>query len=155
MKRSSRTLLLGASLGAAAVVRARRHRPGGDDGNRWLVVTVNRAVADVYEGGPPPRPLDRFGDDLEVRVRPAPGDRGTELSVRLRRPPPSGVTSLPARLAGRDPRQEVRTALREAKALLEAGEVMLPDHPPTATGSTPAGKLVGLLGRRSGGEGVL
>ncbi|MFI9122424.1 hypothetical protein ACIGW0_24065 [Streptomyces bikiniensis] len=156
MKRSSRTLLLGASLGAAAaVVRARRHRPGGDDGDRWLVVTVNRAVADVYEGGPPPRPLDRFGDDLEVRVRPAPGDHGTELSARLRRPLPPGATSLPARLAGRDPRQEVRTALREAKALLEAGEVMLPDRPPTATGGTPAGKLVGLLGRRSGGEGVL
>ncbi|MFC8582994.1 hypothetical protein ACFUGD_00155 [Streptomyces sp. NPDC057217] len=148
-------LLLGASLGAVAVARARRHRPDGNDGDRWLVVTVNRAPADVYESGPPPRPLDRFGDDLEVRVRPAPGDRGTELSARLRRPLPPGATSFPARLAGRDPRQEVRTALREAKALLEAGEVMLPDHPPTATGGTPAGKLVGLLSRRSGGEGVL
>ncbi|MFD6245926.1 hypothetical protein [Streptomyces roseolus] len=90
-----------------------------------------------------------------MRVRPAPGDRGTELAVRSNRPVPRRAASLPSRLAGRDPRQEVRTALREAKSLLEAGEVMLPDAPPTARGRTPAGRLVGLVSRRSGGEGVL
>lgn len=43
---------------------------------------------------------------------------------------------------------------REAKALLEGGEVLRPDTPPT-TRATPGGKLVGLLDRRSGGKEVL
>lgn len=98
---------------------------------------------DVYAGGAAPTPRDRFGGELEVPVCPAPGDRGSELAVRLRRPAPSKLTSLPSRLAGSDPRQEVRTPLREAKALLEVGEIMLPDYPPTAHGGTAAGKLVG------------
>ncbi|CAL9672862.1 hypothetical protein SUDANB105_07643 [Streptomyces sp. enrichment culture] len=59
-----------------------------------------------------------------------------------------------ARLADADPRQDLRRALREAKALLEAGEVLQPDTPPT-THDTPGGKLMGLLSRRAGGEGVL
>jgi hypothetical protein len=58
---------------------------------------------------------------------------------------------VPARLAGVDPRQDLRRALREAKALLEAGEGLRPDTPH----DTPGGKLVGLLSRRCGGEGVL
>ncbi|MGW0366959.1 hypothetical protein [Streptomyces sp. NPDC002990] len=159
MKRSYRVMLLGAGLGAgvAAARKARLHEAWRkDDDDRWLVVTVNRAPTDVYVDGAPPAPLDRLGDRLEARVRPAPGDRGTELAVRLRQPEGQPkAASLPARLAGRDPRQEVRTALREAKALLEAGEVMRPDSPPTETGGTPAGRLVGMISRRSGGEGVL
>ncbi|MEW2417025.1 hypothetical protein AB0953_25295 [Streptomyces sp. NPDC046866] len=155
MKWLYRTVLLGAGLTAAATALGRARSPARDDGDRWLVVTVNRAPTDVYAGGGPPPPLDRFADGLEVRVRPAPGDRGTELAVRPKRSVPRLTSSLPARLAGRDPRQELRTALRQAKGLLEAGEVMLPDHPPTARGGTPMGKLVGLISRRSGGEGVL
>ncbi|GGX67010.1 hypothetical protein GCM10010358_21920 [Streptomyces minutiscleroticus] len=137
---------------------ARKALPAGraDDraGDRWLTVTINRSPAEVGSAGKPPAPLDRFGEDIDVRVRPAPGDRGTELAVRLKEPPSALASSAPARLAGEDPRQEVRLALREAKALLEAGEVMLPDSPPT-THATPGGKALGLLARRSGGEGVL
>ncbi|WP_223856286.1 MULTISPECIES: hypothetical protein [Streptomyces] len=157
VKWSYRAVMLATVLTAAARlgwVRARRRRAA-QEADRWLVVTVNRAPTDVGIQGAPPKPLDRFGDELEVRVRPAPGDHGTELAARIRRPVPPKAASWPARLAGRDPRQEVRTALREAKALLETGEVMLPDYPPTATGGTPAGKLVGWISRRSGGEGVL
>jgi hypothetical protein len=117
-------------------------------------VTINRSPEEVGAAGPLPPPLDGLGDRLEVRTRPAPGGRGTELAVRSKQAPPPGSTSMPARLAGRDPRQEIRTALREAKSLLETGEVMRPDAPPT-TRETPAGRLVGLLTRRSGGEGVL
>jgi hypothetical protein len=60
---------------------------------------------------------------------------------------------VPARLAGQDPRQDLRRALREAKALLEAGEVLVPDEP--TTHDTPGGKVVGLFSRRASGEGVL
>ncbi|MEV8312075.1 inositol monophosphatase family protein [Streptomyces flavidovirens] len=144
------------TAGVSAIRRARSPQINGHQSDeRWLTVTINRPVADVQLGGGAlPAPLDRFGDKLEARICPAPGDRGTELAVRLKEPPPALTTSAPARLAGQDPRQEIRTALREAKALLEAGEVMQPDTPPT-THDTPGGKLIGLLSRRSGGEGVL
>ncbi|GAA3501790.1 hypothetical protein GCM10019016_088970 [Streptomyces prasinosporus] len=144
-----------AAAGAAAVRRARPGGRAGDRaGDRWLTVTVNRPVTDVGPDGELPAPLRRLADRVEVRVRPAPGDRGTELAARLKEPPSAPSSSLPARLAGQDPRQEVRAALRDAKAVLEAGEVLRPDTPPT-TRPTPGGKLIGLLGRRSGGEGVL
>ncbi|MGW0549631.1 hypothetical protein [Streptomyces altiplanensis] len=143
------------AAGVFGLRRARSPRAHGDRaGDRWLTVTVNRSPADVQPGGALPAPLDRFGDRLEARILPAPGDRGTELAVRLKETLPARVASVPARLTGKDPRQEVRTALRDAKALLEAGEVMRPDAPPT-THHTPAGKVIGLLSRRSGGEGVL
>ncbi|MER7489175.1 hypothetical protein ABTY20_25360 [Streptomyces sp. NPDC126497] len=144
-----------AAVGVAAARRAGAARHGDDRaGDRWLTVTVNRPPAEVRQDGRLPDPLQRLAEKVDVRVRPAPGDRGTELAARLKEPTPARSSSAPARLAGRDPRQEVRLALREAKAVLEAGEVMLPDTPPT-TRPTPAGRLVGLLGRRSGGEGVL
>ncbi|MDO0929326.1 hypothetical protein QQY24_29410 [Streptomyces sp. TG1A-8] len=141
--------------GVVAVRRARAGRAaGGRPDNRWLTVTINRSPTDVQPDGALPPPLDRFTGEVDVRVRPAPGDRGTELAVRPKEPPSRAATAVPARLAGRDPRQEIRLALREAKALLEAGEVLHPDTPPT-TRPTPGGKLVGVLSRRSGGEGVL
>ncbi|MDG9717246.1 hypothetical protein [Streptomyces sp. DH24] len=141
--------------GAAAV---RRFRPShqGDEraGDRWLTVTINRPPADVSSGGKVPSPLDDLAERIDVQIRPAPGDRGTELAARFKEPVPAASASVPARLAGRDPRQELRRALRDAKALLEAGEVMRPDAPPT-TRPTPGGKLVEVFTRRSGGEGVL
>ncbi|WP_406723279.1 hypothetical protein OG968_33965 [Streptomyces althioticus] len=148
-----------AAAGVAAVRKAgaAAHGAGtGDDraGDRWLTVTVNRPEEDVRRDGKLPEPLERLADRIDVHTRPAPGDRGTELAARLKEPAPPAATSVPARLAGQDPRQDVRRALREAKALLEAGEIMLPDSPPT-TRPTPGGRLVGLIGRRSGGEGVL
>lgn len=143
--------------GAAAIgVHRARSGPSGDDRahDRWLTVTVNRPAEEVRPGGRLPTPLRAFDERIEVDVRPAPGDRGTELAVRLKQPPGGARTSLPGRLAGQDPRQDLRLALRETKALLEAGEVLHPDTPPT-TRETPGGRLVGLLVRRSGGEGVL
>ncbi|MGW6247767.1 hypothetical protein [Streptomyces roseolus] len=47
MKRSHRTVLLGAGLTAAAVALDKVQRSAPDDPDRWLVVTVNRAPADV------------------------------------------------------------------------------------------------------------
>ncbi|MDG9707254.1 hypothetical protein [Streptomyces sp. DH10] len=144
-----------AGLTAGAVVVLRRSKARPDDpaaGDRWLTVTINRAPGDIQPEKLPP-PLLEYGDRIEARITPAPGDRGTELAVRLKESQ-DAAGSLPARLAGQDERQDLRRALREAKALLETGEVMRPDTPPT-THETPGGKLVGLLSRRAGGEGVL
>lgn len=156
MKKLRRTVWASAAVaaGAVAVRQAKEARQYPSDGERWLTVTINRSPADVGSDKELPPPLDRHQDRLDVRIRPAPGDRGTELSVRLKEAPGAVATSAPARLAGADPRQEIRQALREAKALLETGEVMLPDSPPT-TRDTPGGRIIGLVTRRSGGEGVL
>ncbi|MFE6194583.1 hypothetical protein [Streptomyces sp. NPDC057838] len=148
------TAAAGLTAGAVIAWRRKAAGPAGQaDGNRWLAVTINIDPGELQPGKLPP-PLAEYGDRIETRVGPAPGDRGTELAVRLREPEPEGAHSLPARLAGADPRQDLRRALRDAKSLLEAGEVLEPDAPPT-THDTPGGKLVGLLGRRAGGEGVL
>ncbi|MGY1452199.1 hypothetical protein [Streptomyces sp. SS8] len=158
MNRLARTALVlaGAGAGAAALRgAASARRRARENGRRWLVVTIDRAPTDVMPHGGPPHPLDEFGDALEITVRPAPGDRGTELAARLREPAPPASATPPARLAGKDPRQQVRRALREAKSLLEAGEVMLPDTPPTGRGDTAGGRAVGLASKRAGGEGVL
>jgi hypothetical protein len=103
-----------------------------------------------------PAPLAELGDLVEVEVRPAPGGKGTELRARLRSPEPTGVASTAARLSGDDPRQRVRIALREAKQLIEVGEVLRVD--PTPHGrrtSTPTGAIVEAATKRAGGEGVL
>ncbi|MER7622936.1 hypothetical protein [Streptomyces sp. NPDC126503] len=151
-KRTLLTAAAGLAAGAVALRRltARSQEPG--DTNRWLVVTVQRAPEDVrpHEIGP----LKEFGDRIETRISAAPGDRGTELAARFRDPEAEGTGSVTARVTGDDPRQDLRRALREAKALLEAGEVLLPDAPPTDH-ETPGGKLIGTLSRRAGGEGVL
>ncbi len=84
----------------------------------WLVRTVNRPPWEVMSDGRPPEALARLGDAVEVRIRPAPGDRGAELAVR-----PTG--------ADPETRRSARLALREAKQLLETGEVIGPSQPPT------------------------
>ncbi|MFJ2259066.1 hypothetical protein ACIOKD_12105 [Streptomyces sp. NPDC087844] len=145
---------IAAGLAGAVVVarRARTNRSAPTAPHRWLVVTVNRPPGDV-QADKLPSPLQEYGDRIETRIDAAPGGRGTELAVRFREPQPDATRSVFARSAGADPRQELRRALRDAKSLLEAGEVMRPDEPTTR--STPGGKLVGLLSRRAGGEGVL
>jgi hypothetical protein len=112
----------GGALVAGRAIATRRNRqwrtaPGGwaNDSTRWHAVTVLVGLDEAMPDGRPPDPLAALGDDLEVRMRPAPGDRGTELAAR-----PLGGD------VGR-----VRRALRETKSLLETGEVLLPDAPPT------------------------
>ncbi|GAA2285946.1 hypothetical protein GCM10010145_39690 [Streptomyces ruber] len=154
-KKALWTAAAGLAAGGAAAVaqRSRARRTAPADTDRWLAVTVNRGPGDI-QPDKLPAPLQEYGERIETRIRPAPGDRGTELAVRLKEPQPEAAHSVTARIAGDDPRQDLRRALREAKSLLEAGEVMRPDTPPT-THDTPGGKLVGLLSRRASGEGVL
>jgi hypothetical protein len=90
-----------------------------DGKDRWHAATVNLPPAHVSGDGTAPAPLrDMAG--IEVRMQQAPGGRGTEIYVRS-----TGAD------AG-----DVRKALREAKSLLETGDVLLPDSPST-TQPTP------------------
>jgi len=103
-----------------------------------------------------PAPLAALGDLVEVEVRPAPGDKGTELRARLRVPEPTGMASAAGRVAGNDPRQRVRAALREAKQLIEVGEVLRVDPTPHGRRTpTPTGALVERATDLAPGEGLL
>ena len=116
-----------------------------DDPGRWLGVTVLRSPEDVRVSGPDaPEPLRRLGSSVELRVEPAPADRGTELYAR----------PLPAGSPDPDRRREVRAALREAKALLETGEVVWASGPST-TRPGPAGRVLSAVDRVAQGEGRL
>ncbi|RCG26228.1 hypothetical protein DQ384_30120 [Sphaerisporangium album] len=123
------------------------------EAGRWMMVTINRDPDEVVPDGRLPEPLARLGDTIEVQVREAPGGRGTELGARPLRPVPAGVGEVLARLEGEDPRQAVRRALRQAKCLIETGEVLRPDEQPDRP--TPTGRIVDLAAQRAGGEGRL
>ncbi len=126
-----------------------------DPSDRWLVVTVNRPpedLRDVHDS------LQTDVGPVEVEVRPAPGGKGTELAARLMEPQPKGrtggVRGIARRVRGNDPRQAVRRALREAKSVLETGEV-LETQSPGSTEQTLRGLPLELATRRAGGEGQL
>jgi uncharacterized membrane protein len=138
--------------------RARARTPGApaESRNRWRAVTVNKPAAEVAPDGNLPEPLAALGDRVEVRITPAPDGKGTEIAARLRAPEPAGPAATPGRLAGRDPRQDVRSALRESKALIEVGEVLRMD--PRSAGErtrTPGGKLLDAVTKRARAEGML
>ncbi|MDT7805051.1 MAG: hypothetical protein QOI78_8484 [Actinomycetota bacterium] len=142
-----------AVAGIAASAAAARRKSAAEP-NRWLGVTVNLPPDQVDSD---PRLRDAFAalaEGAETRVRPAPGGRGTELAARPLEPVPTGLGGAAKRLAGRDPRQPVRSALRDIKSVLETGEVIRPDAPTTGQ-PTPGGALVRLATRRAGGEGRL
>jgi hypothetical protein len=100
-------------------------------------VSANRPI----DTGELPAPLAELGDRIEVRVRPAPGGKGTELAARLRDQPSSGAA--PSRLSGSDPQGDLRSALRRAKQLVEVGEVLAVDPAPHGErAATPGGVLL-------------
>jgi hypothetical protein len=127
MRWTTRAAVVVAGTAGGVVLRralaARGVLPSGLRGDgpqgEWLVLTINRPPWEVAPDGQPPEPLARLGEAVEVRVRPAPGDRGSELAIR-----PTGTD--------RDARRAARLALRQSKQLLETGEVLAPDAPPTA-----------------------
>ncbi len=87
-----------------------------------LIAWRSREGADVPNAG-------------SVRFVPAPGDEGTEVTVELRYEPPAGrAGAWFAKLAGKEPTQQLATTLRRLKALLEAGEI------PTTAGQ-PHGRV--------------
>lgn len=147
-----------AAVAAGRILASRRRRwpmaPGPRERNpRWHVITINRPLDEVAPDGRMPEPLAKLGDEVEVQVHRAVGDRGTALAARLRREPP-GVTGVAARLTGDDPRQTLRVALRHSKQLVETGEVLRPDEPGTNR-RTLTGLPLELATRRAPGEGRL
>ncbi|GAA3552076.1 hypothetical protein GCM10022197_03800 [Microlunatus spumicola] len=155
------TVALAVGGGAVVVVRRLQRQAAAGSGeqggprSRWRAVTVNRSPEEVMPDGPP-GPLAALGDLVEVEVRPAPGDKGTELRARLRGPEPTGPVAAAARVAGKDPRQRVRAALREAKQLIEVGEVLRVDPAPHGRRTaTPTGAFVEMATDRAPGEGLL
>lgn len=124
---------------------ASRPAGAGRPASGWLVVTVFREPTDV-DAAALPVPLAEFGDRIEVRVRPAPDGKGTELAARLRDRPSSGSASSGSagrRLTGSDAEADLRSALRRAKQLLEVGEVLAVDPAPHGERTpTPGGALL-------------
>jgi hypothetical protein len=135
----------GALAAAAAVPLVRRlarmEAPARNDPKRWHAVTVNCPQETVEGRGD--TPLAALGDRVEVRLRPAPGDRGTEVAARLR----SGD-------AGDAQVRELRAALRETRMLLEVGWVTHPDRP-TTTRRTPLNAPLRAATAHGKGEGRL
>jgi hypothetical protein len=140
--------------------RAGQHlRPGRsrheDRQRRWLVVTVEGTSEAVAPAGVLPAPLADLGDAIEVDLRPAPGQRGTEVAARLVADA-SVVAEEDEQSAAEDPRRALRRALRQVKQLVEVGEVLVAD--PRSAGYRPrtiAGLLVDKAERESDEGGVL
>lgn len=138
---------------ARRILRARQERSA--DLGRWRVVTIYRPMAEVSPEGQLPAPLAALGDAIEVDIRPAPRDEGTEVAARLIRteglPPDVGEQS-----ASADPRARLRRALREVKQLVEVGEVLQSKpRPEGARPATPTGKLVDAAEQKVDRGGVL
>ena len=132
---------VGAAVAVGRRMTSRRRELHRDRSDHWLAVTVDRPL-DVLAGPAQlPEPLERLRAGIDVRFRPAPGDRGTEL---LACPKEGGDVS----------REDLRAAMRKAKSLLETGTVIRPDTPPS-THPGPAGKVLRTVIGKSMGEGRL
>jgi hypothetical protein len=119
---------------------ATRPAAAGRPASGWLAVTVLVEPSEI-DSEKLPEPLAEIGDQIEVRVRPAPGGKGTELAARLRDRRRSGTKV--SRLTGKDPQAELRSALRRAKQLIEVGEVLTVDPAPHGERTaTPGGLLL-------------
>jgi hypothetical protein len=117
-------------------------QPAGSGGpaSGWLAVSVLCDPADI-DITDLPEPLAEFGDRIEVRVHPAPDGKGTELAARMREQVPRSTAR--ARLSGKDPEADLRSALRRAKQLIEVGEVLAVDPAPHGERTpTPGGALL-------------
>lgn len=133
--------LTGVAVGAVRWVQSRATDADGTEQHRWQAVTIYREPDVIAPGGVLPEPIKQLGDAVEVRMQPAPGKRGTELGVRI---------------TGQQTPQNVRDALRRAKAGIEGGEL------PTVEGqthgkrrTTPGGLALDFAKRAAGREGWL
>jgi uncharacterized membrane protein len=118
----------------------------GDDRLRWTVrgplgrrVSWETAVV-VDDAGESLRWESLDGSTVplsgSVRLRPAPGDRGTEVTLRLRFDPPGGALGEAAtRRLGFVPETLAEKSIRRFKSLAEAGEIPTLERNPSARGS--------------------
>ena len=111
---------------------------------RWRAVTVRCPPDRIGTGADLPAPLAALGDRIEVRITAAPGDKGTELAARYQE------------RASDEEIGRLRAALREAKQLIEVGEVTRVDPAPHGVRKpTPQGAVLEGATTRAGEEGVL
>jgi hypothetical protein len=152
------TVTAGVAVGRALAGRGRGNWPTvrstDDREERWQVVTINRPGEELMPDSRLPEPIAQLGEGVEVRLRPAPGNRGVELAARLRDGAPHGLVGLAAHVTGDDPRLALRSALRQTKQLAETGELLSPDRPPT-TGRTLLNRPLEEATRRARAEGLL
>ncbi len=140
-----------AGLVTRALVRDKQDTDGdGRHPEGWKAVTILGDAAAFSHNGYP-EPLQRIADVLEIRLDPAPADKGFEVHARLR----DGAGSK-AVLGEENPDQAVRTALRDAKQVFETGEILRATprphgHRPT----TLLGAAVDKAEDDAKGEGVL
>lgn len=116
VKRTIRRAVVGAGAATAGLalvgLQSRKHRSS----TRSYAVVVNLDEDKLCpQGEHLTPPLERLAEFAEVRLRRAPNGRGTQVLAVARR---SGV--------------DVRARLREAKQLLETGEVLWSDPWPAA-----------------------
>ncbi|QHC62768.1 hypothetical protein GSU69_08795 [Rathayibacter festucae] len=103
-------------LVARSLVKKERESDGdGAHPEGWKTVTVLGEARD-FESGGYPEPLARLAESLEIRIDPAPGDKGFEVHARVREGADAGV--------GDDPGKALREALRDAKQVFETGEIL-------------------------------
>jgi hypothetical protein len=103
-------------LVARSLVKKERESDGdGAHPEGWKAVTVLGEARD-FESGGYPEPLARLAESLEIRIDPAPGDKGFEVHARVREGADAGV--------GDDPGKALREALRDAKQVFETGEIL-------------------------------
>jgi uncharacterized membrane protein len=82
-------------------------------------------------------PAADLPNEGSIRFRPAPGDRGTEVTLRVDFDPPGGALGRAAmRLLGVAPMLIAEKALRRFKSLVETGEIPTTSHQPAARADT-------------------
>lgn len=127
MRRAAVTGTIGvaaAATGAAAIARRRSGGPAGSgtEVHALTVLAPVDAVRAAWEGR-----AGADGDGQQLDLRPAPGDRGTEIRVTVR----DGDGSRPG--------PELRAELRRLKSRLECGSVATTEGQPTGrTGAQEA-----------------
>lgn len=119
---------------------------------RWQSVTILAAPERIAPGGRFPEPLAHLAEIVDIKLEPAPGDRGTQLSARTKLGPKPDSTLW----KGEDPARQIRTALQHAKQLVEVGEVLSVEPQPAGKRRRPStGLLVGLMTGDADQEGVV
>lgn len=146
-----RWIVIGAAAAAGATLAVRsaqKQAAPQEDDTRWHTVSIYRSREEILPGGGLPTPLAELGDAIEVRVVEAPGGRGLELSARWS--PDSDQT------AHRGDRSDtLRRALRDAKQLVEAGEIATTEGQPGGSRSaTPTGFITDLVSSEAKSKGV-
>lgn len=98
-------------------------------------MTVNRPTEELATEDELALPLLPVTDMADVELRLAPGGRGTEVRATLRPQAAGGITARPlTRVAAGLPDQRLREALRQARQLLETGEVLRVEQQPSVRG---------------------